>query len=80
MNFTKEQKKQVTKHIYSINEMTAQELHSFAARWHLAKPDLEKNVFDIVLRAIDLHNINIKDNTTINALAVVADLGADEDE
>ena len=74
----KEQKAEITKHIYLINEMDMNELRKFAQKWHLAKTDLDEEVFNFVLRGVDIKMMELKEQTDMSPLIVMSELNGED--
>lgn len=67
-----QQKKQIKKHIYEIDEMGKQELHGFVRDLYLAKEDLDKTVFKWVLRACDIKEAELQEITEYSPEVVLS--------
>lgn len=51
---TKEQKKEVRRHLTNLSEWDKDEVDTFAQKWMIAKQDIDEEVWSIVQRGIDI--------------------------
>ena len=50
---TKEQQKEIRKHLTNLSELDKDEVDSFAQKWQNAKQDIDEEVWKIVQKGID---------------------------
>lgn len=51
---TKEQQKEVRKHLTNLSEWDKDEVDSFAQKWQSSRQDINKEVWSVVQRGIDI--------------------------
>ncbi len=73
---TKTQKVQITKNIHKINEMDSSKLNLFTRELFIAKPQMDRVVFEWTLKACDVQAKSFKHN--VSPLAVLSEFRGDD--
>ncbi|MCK4874805.1 MAG: hypothetical protein KAS26_03065 [Sulfurimonas sp.] len=76
MKINKTQKEAITKNIHKINEMDSSKLNLFTRELFIAKPQIDRVVFEWTLKACDIQAKSFKNN--VSAMAVLSEFRGDD--
>ena len=76
MKINKTQKAEITKNIYKINEMDSSKLNLFTRELFIAKPQMDRVVFEWTLKACDVQAKSFKQE--VSPLAVLSEFRGDD--